>query len=219
MGKVAPDKYIEITSSNIEKVGKKPSSNYITKSECNDQIINRVDQNKTEKLDKITELTNKYYDNLLNTEKDNIGKLKDQISNINTNINTTYNNLCNKYDTINYKSHLNYNIIKFTKNTSLNLLDKINLSELAQKTVKLKEINTNQKNKKFNKTIAVKAKPMRFQSIFAREVINARMEMSCKRRINTKTRTATRAKGKSMSTKVVLDGRAWSMPATSSEPS
>lgn len=151
MGKVASDKYIEITSSNIEKVGKKPSSNYITKSECNDQIINRVDQNKTEKLDKITELTNKYYDNLLNTEKDNIGKLKDQISNINTNINTTYNNLCNKYDTINYKSHLNYNIIKFTKNTSLNLLDKINLSELAQKTVKLKEINTNQKNKKFNK--------------------------------------------------------------------
>lgn len=148
MGKVAPDKYIEITSSNIEKVGKKPDSNYITKSECNDQIINRVNQNKTQKLDKITELTNKYYDNLLNTEKNNISNLKDQISNINTNIDMTYSNLCNKYDTINYKSHLNYNIIKFKKNTSLN---KINLSGLAQKTIKLKKITEDQKNKKFNK--------------------------------------------------------------------
>ena len=151
MGKVAPDKYIKITSNNIEKVGKRPNSNYITKSECNDQIINKVNQNKTEKLDKITELTNKYYDNLLNTEKDNIGKLKNQIYSINTNINKLYNNSCNKYDTNDYKSHSNYNIIKFTKNTSLNLSEKINLSELAQKTIKLKEINDNQKNKIFNK--------------------------------------------------------------------
>lgn len=151
MGKVSSDKYIEITSSNIEKIGKKPSSNYITKSECNDQIINTIDKNKTEKLDKITELTNKYYDNLLNTEKVNITNLKNEITNINTNINMTYNDLCNKYDTIAYKLHSNYNIIKFTKNNSLNLLDKINLSDLAQKTIKLKEIDNNQKNKIFSK--------------------------------------------------------------------
>ena len=80
MGKVAPDKYVEITSDNIDKINIIPDSNYITKSECNDQVINMIDQNKTEKLDKITELTNKYYNSLLDTEIDNISNLKDQIS-------------------------------------------------------------------------------------------------------------------------------------------
>lgn len=150
MGKVAPDKYIEITDDNIEKVGKKPNSNYITISQCNDRVINAVNDNQT-KLDKITELTDTYYENLLSAEKDNINTLTNQLSNINTNINSTYDSLCSKYDSGNYKLHSTYNSVKFTKNTSLNILDKINLNELAQKTIKLKEINTTQKNKKFNK--------------------------------------------------------------------
>ena len=151
MGKVAPNKYIEITSNNIENVGKTLDSNYLTRSECNDRVINSVDENKTQRLDKITELTDTYYDNLLRKEKDNIGILTNQISNINTNINSTYMSLCNKYDSANYKLHSSYNSVKFTKNNSLNILDKINLNELAQKTIKLKQINTSEKNKKFDK--------------------------------------------------------------------
>lgn len=153
MGKVAQDKYIEITSDNIENIGKKPDSTNITKTQCNDIVINKINLNKTDKLDKITELTNTYYDNLLNVERENINTLKQEINVINTDITSTHDSLCSKYDSSDYKLYTKYNLIKFTKNTSLNITDKdtIDLNGLTQKTIKLKEINTNQKNKKFNK--------------------------------------------------------------------
>ena len=151
MGKIAPDKYIEITSDNIEKVGKQPNSNNITKTQCNNELINKIDENKRTLLDPITELTNTYYDNLLNVERENINKRKQDINVINTNITSTYDNLCSKYDSSDYKLYTKYNLIKFIKNTSLNIMDKIDLNGLAQKTIKLKEISTSDINKKFDK--------------------------------------------------------------------
>ena len=62
MGKIGPDKYIEITSDNIAKVGKRPNSNNITITQCNNELINKIDENKRTLLDPITESTNTYYD-------------------------------------------------------------------------------------------------------------------------------------------------------------
>ena len=157
MGKIAPDKYIEITSDNIEKVGKRPNSNYITKTQCNNELINKIDENRRTLLDPITELTNTYYENLLNVERENINNLKEEINDINTNLISTYDNLCSKYDSSDYKLYTKYNLIKFIKNTSLNTVDKIDLNGLAQKTIKLKEISSNDKNKKFNKVTGIPA--------------------------------------------------------------
>ena len=58
MGKIGPDKYIEITSDNIAKVGKRPNSNNITITQCNNELINKIDENKRTLLDPITESTN-----------------------------------------------------------------------------------------------------------------------------------------------------------------
>ena len=155
MGKIAPDKYIEITSDNIEKVGKQPNSNNITKTQCNNELINKIDENKRRLLDPITELTNTYYENLLNVERENINNLKQEINDINTNITSTYDNLCSKYDSSDYKLYTKYNLIKFIKNTSLNTMDKIDLNGLAQKTIKLKEISSSDINKKFDKQTGI----------------------------------------------------------------
>lgn len=151
MGKVSPDgNYVEITDSNIDLVNTR-DSNYITKSECNNQVIDMIDNNYTERLNKITDSTDNYYQSLLDTEKADIASLKTQIQGFNADIDTQYNSLCNKYNTIDYKLYSNYNIIKFTKNTtSLDTSNKINLSNLAQKTIKLKEINSDEIDKKFN---------------------------------------------------------------------
>ena len=151
MGKIAPDKYIEITSDNITKVGKIPNSNNITKTQCNIELNNKIDENKLRLLDPITESTNTYYDNLLNDERENINKLKQDINIINTNITLTYDNLCSKYDLSDYKLYTEYNLIKFIKNNSLNITGKIDLNGLAQKTIKLKQIETTDINKKFDK--------------------------------------------------------------------
>ena len=155
MGKIAPDKYIEITSDNIEKVGKQPNSNNITKTQCNNELINKIDENKRRLLDPITESTNTYYENLLNVERKNINNLKQEINDINTNITSTYDKLCSKYDSSDYKLYTKYNLIKFIKNTSLNTMDKIDLNGLAQKTIKLKEISSSDINKKFDKQTGI----------------------------------------------------------------
>jgi hypothetical protein len=155
MGKIAPDKYIEITSANIENVGREPNSTNITKTECNDSVINRINENKTKLLDPITELTNTYYDNLLNIERENINTLKQEINSINTDITSNYDNLCSKYDSSDYKLYTKYNLIKFIKNISLNIVNKFDLNELTQKTIKLKEISSNKKNKIFNKQTSI----------------------------------------------------------------
>ena len=150
MGNVSSGKYVEITNDNIHLVNITPDSNYITKSECNDQVIDMIKTNYAERLDIITELTDTYYESLLTAEKADITRLKTQILNFNNDINTQYDSLCEKYNSNDYKLYSNYNIIKFTKNTSLDTSNKINLSNLAQKTIKLKEISIAEINKKFN---------------------------------------------------------------------
>tara|TARA_B110001450_G_scaffold48044_1_gene44744 strand:- start:2344 stop:6195 length:3852 start_codon:yes stop_codon:yes gene_type:complete len=151
MGIVAPGKYKEITSDNIKKVGRKPNSSNITKNECNDIVNDKINENKTNKLDKITELTNKYYENLLKNQRKNINTLHQEIDNINTNMTSTYDNLCTKYESNDYKLYSEYNLIKFIKNNTLNIINKINLNEITQKTIKLKEISSSNKNKKYDK--------------------------------------------------------------------
>jgi len=150
MGKIEPDKYIEITSDNIERVGQQSSSTNITKTLCTEEVKNRIDTNQI-KLEGITQLTNDYYDNLLTNERGNIAKLKDDISKLNTDITPFYDDLCNKYNSDDYKLYNKYNLIKFIKNTSLATDNKIDLSGLVQKKIKLKKISENNITKKFNK--------------------------------------------------------------------
>lgn len=153
MGKVSPDKYVEITNDNIAQVDITPDSNYITKSVCNDQVIDMINSNNTNRLDRITDLTDTYYQSLLTAEREHINTLKTQILDFNNDINTQYDSLCEKYNNQNdYKLYSNYNIIKFTINNSLDTSNKINLSDLAQKTIKLKEIISSEINNKFNKS-------------------------------------------------------------------
>ena len=153
MGKVSTGNYVEITADNIDQVNITPDSNYITKSECDEQVIDMINSNNTNRLDRITDLTDTYYQSLLTAEREHINTLKTQILDFNNDINTQYDLLCEKYNNQNdYKLYSNYNIIKFTINNSLDTSNKINLSNLAQKTIKLKEIISSEINNKFNKS-------------------------------------------------------------------
>lgn len=107
MGKIASDKYKEITADNVDNVGKTASGN-ILKSAC-----------------------------------DTISQAKTDLTNLNTEMEGQYNTLCSKYNNPNseYKLYDDYNKVKFIKVTSVPG-DAINLSTLAQKTVKLIEINS-----------------------------------------------------------------------------
>lgn len=141
MGKIAPEKYVEITNTNIDKVGKDTSDgNYITQTKCNNDMNDMISNNNKDKLIKITELTDNYYTSLLEQKRTQINNLKNQINNKNTNFTGQYTNLCNKYN--NYKLYTDYNKVKFIKDNSLNTDGKNNLIKLAQKTIKLEKINT-----------------------------------------------------------------------------
>lgn len=141
MGKIDPEKYVEITNTNIDKVGKDTTNgNYITQTKCNNDMDEMINNNNLNRLNKITQFTDEYYTSLLNEKRNEINTLKNKINNKNTNFTSQYTNLCNKYN--NYKLHTNYNKVKFIKDNSLNTDGKNNLIELAQKTIKLEKINT-----------------------------------------------------------------------------
>jgi hypothetical protein len=152
MGKIASTNYILITDENKDRVGgNSQSGSYITNVQCDTNINNATTDNAVI-LDDITDLTDEYYTNLLNYEKLNITNLNDEINNINTNITSTYNNLCSKYEDDEYKLYTNYDIVEFNKDNSLdkNNNKNIDLNTLVQKTILLKLISPDNISKIFN---------------------------------------------------------------------
>lgn len=121
MGKIASDKYKQITADNVDNVGKTASGN-ILKSTCD------------------------------------ISQAKTDLANLNTEMASRYNTLCSKYNNPNseYKLYDDYNKVKFIKVTSVPS-DAIDLSTLAQKTVKLIEINSSDINEKFDRETGQKS--------------------------------------------------------------
>ena len=149
-GKIGNGKYTEITEENKDRVNVQfNDSIHIDRSDC---IID-TNSNKSE-FDKITQETDDYYDELLGDKRNSINDLTTELTEMNTATIQKYNDLCNKYETDDYKLYTNYDIVKFTKNNSLDTANanNINLNNLAQKTVKLKVINSQYIKNKFNES-------------------------------------------------------------------